>query len=211
MCVSVLADLMCTSLLDICVFKLFWHIVNIYCLIKQGHRDQYAGPISVLFQICRLNTVNELFQWQVKRECFIEGVSFLSVCMKANVFVSNRKSGYFSVCLLLLCVCVAADARPLGGIWLSGRAIKRPVLCVRVCVCPCVWQATRLGPEQDLNVHPKLDPLYSSPLTKTQTHTHTSTSMFGKQAWLICTEQTLGATILNNTNPAHTLQVYKNV
>lgn len=50
------------------------------------------------------------------------------------------------VCLWLLCVCAAADARPLGGIWLSGGAIKWPVLCISVCihVCdkPCGW-----GPE----------------------------------------------------------------
>lgn len=38
-----------------------------------------------------------------------------------------------SACLLLLCICIPADARPFCGIWLSDRAQKRPV-----CVCVCV-------------------------------------------------------------------------
>lgn len=55
---------------------------------------------------------------------------YFSCCMQ--MYGQHRKSDYFSVCLLLLCVCVAADARLLGGIWQSGRAIKRSVLCVCV-------------------------------------------------------------------------------
>lgn len=51
-----------------------------------------------------------------------------------NTFLCNTEK-VITAHLSLLCACIAADARPLGGIWLSGRAIKWPMLCVRVSMC----------------------------------------------------------------------------
>lgn len=82
----------------------------------KGYRDQCARPIHVLFQTCHLNTVNELFQLLVQRECFIEGVCFLSMCMKANVFVSNTKKVITSVCVSCYCVFVL---KQMPGPWVA--------------------------------------------------------------------------------------------
>lgn len=62
--------------------------------------------------------------------------AFLCKCVRVCkcMCVQLRKSDYLSVCLWLLCVCAAADARSLGGIWLSGKALKWPAfVCVSMC------------------------------------------------------------------------------
>lgn len=77
--------------------------------------------------------------------CFCVGVC---ACMK-NIFESDIEKVITVVCVCVcmckcvcllslyvfmfvcVCVCVVADARSLGGIWLSSRVIKRAVVCVR--------------------------------------------------------------------------------
>ncbi len=126
-----------------CVFIFEWLILHIVSSDMLSKQTGIQGTICQAY----MRVPNLLFKYSewafqmsskegvLHRICVFS--AWLCACMQMYLCSTQKKSDYFGVCPLLLCVCVAADARPLGGIWLSGRAIKWPVLCV--CVCVCVW------------------------------------------------------------------------
>lgn len=184
MCLSVWPDFMgtatdneCASCVDIfTTCSLFWWPV---------WTNGYTGTNTVVLVQIKYR------EWGDEGQFYCD-CTFLWACAVKWICLHTGK--VITTSHFWLCGCAAPDARPSGGIWLSSRAIDRPLLCEYVRAFLCVTSQTAgawVGFEYSSKIRPSI---FITPDRQAHTQVLRCSAQGGRLIY------TLRATLLINTN-----------